>query len=488
MKVERLRTPKLAEYRRLSTEHVAWDLLRATTAPLIFAFFEEAFRDDAEVELTRARSVLESLIYSYQALLNSSDTNDAATYIRTWLNAGYMREADGKLTMTDPAVQAKRFADGLGRRENTATATHLRLVQDAIQNIVLRLTGNRDLKIQMVQARIRELEREMVMLKANLIDKPGRDQVLELMESGRALAKQLTGSFRLVEDEMRRIDGELRRKMIQLADSPGAVLSSLLDETDVLAASQAGASFIGFAQLLCDEVRSEEFRRNLQMIGSGQLSSDMPLDDRPFFATLMRSLTAGCNQVIHRQHRTNESLRAFIESGAARDNRAVEAVLTELFKVGVEIHDAPLHKELDIWIHGGSVGAQTVDEIRLADPGLGGDLGDIVEHVTGTTMPDEMFDRFKRLPVQEIAGKMQACVRANGKLTIAGITALAPIEHGLEELIARVRIAQAVKALDLHAREPIEFVDLDGRRMKATVPSLEINPESFPSSLSELQL
>jgi hypothetical protein len=129
-----------------------------------------------------------------------------------------------------------------------------------------------------------------------------------------------------------------------------------------------------------------------------------------------------------------------------------------------------------------------LDHLLVVDPSDEEIAGEVVVHAAGSELPDDLFDRFATVPIKEIAIAMQQCLRERGPLSIAGLTTLLPIEYGLEELVARVRIAQAVNAVSLHAEEVVEFSDKDGRKIRARIPSLVMSPDAFPSHFEELQL
>lgn len=484
------KTPKLAEYRRIAAGNEAWALLRASNSPLVLAFLEAAFQSEAEIDMAEARAVLDSLLVAWRELEAAPSTEtESSAYLRQWIGQGYLREADYRLSMTDAAQIAKRFAEGLDRRDMGATASHLRVVQEAVQNLILRLSGDTEVRRTILLERKHQIERELDELGRGIVDRPDAKEERELVNEALFLARQLTGDFRYVEDEIRGIDADLRRKMIESADAPGAVLRDLLDRSDLLAASTAGAAFQGFFQLLCDDNRSTEFRQQLRQLASGELAPEMNSEERLFFGNLMRLLTHESQQVVRRRQRTEESLRAFLESDAHRENRAIEGTLAELFRIGITLNkDSEFNPNLDLplVLNSGPVHMQMLEHLLVMQPSS--ELsGDLVVHDATTELPDDLFDRFDTVPVKEIADAMLQCLREHGALTVGGVTAVIPIEYGLEELVVRVRVAQAVHAIPLGAEEVVEFTDGD-RRLRARIPSLVMSPDAFPHQIDELAL
>lgn len=120
-----------ARFRRLFSEHAAWRLLHADNAPIVLAFINDLFSLESEVPFGKARVALEAELPNWQEIFGLHD--NPGTYLRQWIQAGWLREHDDKLTRTDAFELALRFAQSLDQRDSNATASHLRIVQDAVR-------------------------------------------------------------------------------------------------------------------------------------------------------------------------------------------------------------------------------------------------------------------------------------------------------------------------------------------------------------------
>lgn len=90
-----------ARFRRLLFEHAAWRLLHAENAPIILAFINDLFAQDSEVPFGKARVALEAELPIWQEVYGLHD--NAGTYLRQWIQAGWLRELDDKLTEPMPS-------------------------------------------------------------------------------------------------------------------------------------------------------------------------------------------------------------------------------------------------------------------------------------------------------------------------------------------------------------------------------------------------
>ena len=68
-------------------------------------------------------------------------------------------------------------------------------------------------------------------------------------------------------------------------------------------------------------------------------------------------------------------------------------------------------------------------------------------------------------------------------------TKVHPLQAGLEELVAYLRIAKAVKATQLTEQtEQIQFKDASGMHLQSCIPTYYLSAELFPENLDELAL
>lgn len=140
-----------AAYRRLYHESPVWKLLRADNAPHILAFIVELFSEENEVTYGRARNVLDEFIkYSREQGIWLTE-NNATYYLNSWIQAGWLREMDDKLSRTDASETVLRFCRHLDERGTSTTASHLRIVQDAVRDFAAAVSENVDERVQLLE-------------------------------------------------------------------------------------------------------------------------------------------------------------------------------------------------------------------------------------------------------------------------------------------------------------------------------------------------
>lgn len=479
-----------ATFRRLHADSAAWKLLRADNAPYILAFIADVFADEGEVPFSRARVRLDAEIERLRELGIWETETMAGTYLNQWIGAGWLRELDDRLSKTDACERALRFCRALDERTTGTTASHLRIVQEAVRDLAVAISPNVDERVTLLEYRKAELQREIDDLKAGVVRELGEQQQRERIREIYQLASVLTGDFRRVEDEIRQLDKDLRVQLIEGGTTRGDVLLSVMEREAILASTDAGSAFEGFFQLLCDQNRYTELSDQLRSILSRPIAQQLTPAQHQFLAQLMRELSRESERVFQVRRRTEEGLRAFIESGAASENRAVDQLLAKLEKVAVSLRDGgcDLRAETGLDLPVGPLEISSPDSMRLKSPDEKLDTRGVQVQENAREPSEQILQSLESVRVREVAQRTYQTLCSRGPLTIAGLLQAHPVEAGLEELVAYVRVAKAVKAAEMEHTEQVRIGDKGGVQLHATVPALLLSAELFPDNLDELVL
>ncbi|NKC10770.1 MAG: DUF3375 family protein [Gammaproteobacteria bacterium] len=479
-----------ARLRRLHHEQAAWKLLRADNAPLILAFVDDLFKESSEISFGQAKTALEAELEQgrEQGLWDTQES--AAGYLRRWIQAGWLRELDDALSMTDACEVALRFCRRLDERDTHSTASHLRVVREAVRDLAAALSPDAAARTAILQARQAELTRELDQLKAGVVRALPVQEQRERVREVYQLASVLNADFRRIEDEIRKLDQALRVQMVQADASRGDVLSGLLEQEHLLAESDAGRAFQGFFDLLMDDNRTAELREQLRFILSCDAATHLSSGQQQFLNRLMRELGRESDRVFQVRRRTEEGLRSFVESGALNESRAVDRLLHELEQAAVHLREREvnLRTELDVVLPTGSVQIGSIQRMRLQAPGEPINPRDI-EPVDNEREPSgTMMEHLHTVRLTELAGHIRGILQRTGPLTVAGLVREKPIALGLEELVAHLRIAKAIGATELEGSEKVTVTDRHGQTVLATIPRMMLHAGLFPERLDELPL
>ncbi|NOX08760.1 MAG: DUF3375 domain-containing protein [Gammaproteobacteria bacterium] len=481
-----------ARYRRLFQESSAWKLLRADNAPVILAFISDLFSDENEVPFGRARIALDAELEQCRASGIWETETGAGSYLNQWIRAGWLREMDDQLSKTDASEVALRFCQGLDQRGSGTTASHLRIVQEAVRDFAVAISPNPDERLSLLEYRKAEIQNEIDALNAGVVTQLSEAQQRERMREIYQLASVLTGDFRRVEDEIRELDQDIRVQMIESDAKRGDILLSVMEKEALLADSDAGSAFEGFFQLLCDQNRSTEFRDQLRSILSRPVAEQLSHQQQRFLGQLMRELSRESDRVFKIRRRTEESLRAYIESGAAFENRAVDQLLSQLERLAIELKEAApdfaseLKKSTALFLPVGNIRITSPDTMQLRSPDEKLDTSGVEEEVNSRSPSLEMLDCLDAVQVKKVAYQIRDTLRRTGPMTIASVVSMHPMKSGLEELVAYLRVAKSVGATTLEDKEDLEILDKQGVRIKASIPKYLLSADLFPDNIEEM--
>lgn len=479
-----------ARFRRQHQEHAAWRLLRAENAPLILAYVSDLFGDTNDVPFGRAKAALDTELNRWREQGEWETDVSAGAYLRQWIQAGWLRELDDQLTKTDACEVVLRFCQSLEQREASATASHLRIVQDAVRDLAVDLSPNAEERIALLAPRQAALQREIDDLHAGVVIELSEAEQRERIREVYQLASVLTGDFRRVEDEIRHLDQFVRVQMIEAGSSRGAVLLDLLEQEELLADSDAGRAFHGFFQLLCDQNRSTEFREQLRSILNHPAADHLTPQQSRFLGQLMRELTRESERVFQVRRRTEESLRTFIESGAHLENLAVDRLLGQLERSAVLFKEVEisLRTVMPLRLPSGRARLRSPDSWCLRMPEEQLDTRHVQTQPNAATPTSTMLDHLHTVKLMAVATQMRDTLTHYGPLTLAGLVKHHPLTVGLEELVAYLRVAQAVGATQLEAQESVIVNDRHGEILRASIPGYLLHAKQFPQQLEELAL
>ncbi len=479
-----------AKYRRLYGESAAWKLLRTENAPYILAFIADLFAEEGEIPYGRARIMLDAEIETSRESGIWVTTTNAGTYLNLWIRSGWLREMDDLLTKTDASETALRFCQGLDERTSGTTASHLRIVQEAVRDLAVAISPNVEERVSLLENKKAEIQREIDALQAGevaqLSELEQRERIREIYQ----LASVLTGDFRRVEDEIRQLDKTLRVQIIEGGTSRGDILLSVMEKEKLLAGTDAGSAFESFFHLLCDQNRSTEFREQLRSILNQPVAEQLSPAQHQFLGQLMRELSRESDRVFRVRRRTEEGLRSYIESGAAAENRAVDQLLSKLEKMAVGLRDAGCDLKTNTTLHlpVGPISLSSPESMKLKSPDEKLDTSGIEAHPNSREPSDQILNCLDTVQLREIARSSRATLRVHGPMTISGLARQNQLQSGLEELVAYLRVARAVHATELGNKEEINILDQQNIRLKVSIPAVLLSADLFPDNIDELTL
>ena len=480
------------QFYNLFQEANAWKLLRADHAWWILAFLQDLFSEKTTVEYTVAQAALSELLPELRERGELSDSGATArTYLRNWINNGWLRESEQMLTRTDAAMVAIHFLNGIERRESTASASHLSVAQTMARDLAIALSRDVRERAGLLKAQSKEIARKLSDLKAGQVDTLPESAH---KESVRALYHQcvrLLQDFRLVEGDVENMDRSIRQKLLEGNGGRGVAVMARLEGERALADTDAGQAFNGFFELLTDESRSGEFSDQLASICQATPDAMLSPSEKRLLKRLDIVLNAESRRVFEKRQATNENLRRVIQSGVFLEKRRIDHLIGELERMAIALVEGgvPLRINTGMYIAAGKPARTHPMSIKPRWPDDDIDTRNVYPQVFDEGDIDaEVLRHLSSVSATELASGLPALLAAHGPLSLFEIAEHQPITRGLEELVAYIRIAQGIKAPVLADRQLIPFTDDAGGRYLARVYKYMLSKELFPKRIGEIGL
>ena len=325
------------KYKNLKKDSSSLKLLSLPSGPLIMGFIEYIFQDTQEILFEDARSELEAQL----DLMRESDEIDtqttASSYLNEWIKNGFLRELDNYLTKTDSTEVALRFCSDLEDRNRGTSGSHFKVVQDAVQDLIVAISTNKSEKLNILKKKKSEIEKQISSIDSGqyleLSDAELKEQIHEIYH----LASLLTGDFRRIEEDIRKIDHDIRVKIIEEGSTRGGIIQEVMEQEAFLSETDAGRAFNSFFSILCNPDKNTEFGSQLRTILNHPSSKCLNPKQFNFLWRLMRELNEEADRVRAMRRKTTENLRKYVESGAATDALAIDRVLSKVERTGLEL-------------------------------------------------------------------------------------------------------------------------------------------------------
>jgi hypothetical protein len=364
----------------------------------------------------------------------------------------------------------------------------LRVVQDAVRDLAIAMSPDADSRISALEQQRQALGREIEELQAGVVVQLSNSEQYERLREVCQLASVLPGDFRRLEDEIRQMDHDLRVQMIRADSTRGEVLMTLLRRENVLADTDAGRAFEGFFHLLADDLRTTEFREQLRSILERSAPQQLHSEERLFLSRLVRELSRESDRVLLVRRRAEESLRAYVESNEFRENQAVARLLARLERGAVNLREAGVSPgcRTRLTLPSGRAEVSSIDSLRLRLPDESLQIGSIEANAGAREPSDTVLEHLETVRILEVAEEIVRLVATHGPMTLGGVIARRPLTSGIEELVACLRVAQAVRAPRDESTETLLVKGHDGTMLRATIPTYVLTPELLPQRVEDL--
>ncbi len=470
---------------QLRKSHPAWRLLVAEHAPLIIAFLHRVFiepniRIMAEDELVVK---LEDELFTLREIegINAFPRaaleylNDWADDDRGWLRKFYPPNSDAAhFDLTPAAEKAVAWLAGLLQRAFVGTESRLLTVFELLQQMVSGAEVDAETRVQELERQKEQIDAEIGRIKDGDFDVLDDTALRERFQQLSALARELLGDFREVEQNFRQLDRTLREQIATWAGSKGELLEQIFGDRDAIADSDQGKSFRAFWDFIMSPERQEELSALLETVFDMESIASLHADTR-----LKRIHYDWLEAGEHTQRtvaKLSQQLRRYLDNQAYLENRRIMQLLQGIEANALAVR-AALPKGSFMTIDRQSPSINLPMERPLFSPPLKPIItGDVLLGDDTTFKADALFEQIV-IDKSKLKTNIRKLLRTKEQATLPEVIAQYPIEQGLAELVTYFALAGADDKAIFHEeiREQIFWHDDKGVKHGATLPRIIFN-------------
>lgn len=432
----------------LRATHPAWRLLRYERAPLTIAFLHHAFvrpnaraiPEDAAIEL------LDDLLYAQR--VDEADgaraSKSARDYLMEWAgdDRGFVRRyyplgsEEPHFAVTPGAERAIVWLESLGQSSFVGTESRLRTAIELLRQLDIGTHRDVDVHLEDLHTRRRAIDEEIARVEAGDVRLLDDRSVAERFQQFLSLGRELLADFRQVEENFRALDRNVRERIAQWDGSKGELLGEVFGERDVITASDQGASFRAFWEVLSSVSNQDELSERLGRVLSLEPITALGPDRR-----IRRIHHDWFNAGDHTQRTVaalTAQLRRFIDDKTWLENRRIIEILRVIEQQAIAIRDEP-PSGLFMSVASTAADVALPMERRLANPPNATSIGvdpllDPVDADLTALFADGGID------TMVLADQVDDLLVGQSQITLAEVCAAHPLAAGLAELVAYLQL------------------------------------------------
>lgn len=448
----------------------AWKLLAAQSSSLVISFLYIAFVVDNKRAIPE--QILSHELNDYMEKLNLQPEAHIAKELLTqwsdddhgWLRKFYLTESDEiHYDLTSNAEKAIGWIVGLKPQSFVGTESRLIMVIQLLHEIAEKANPDPARRIIELEQRKKELEEEISRAKHGNIKILEPVQIKERFLQAMQMSREILSDFRLVEQNFRELNRNMRAKIAGWEKSKGELLGEFFyTHTDIFQSEQ-GRSFQAFFEFLMSEAAQGDFEETLKDICAMEAVKNIPISRNP--QQIVQDWIKGSKHIEIMIEAISEQLRRYVDENFLEEERRINQLIKSIETSAFVLRN--VEKTDGAFMQMDSITADITlpfDRPLFTPPAKTAFSDD--NPVDGCSGQDATFALYSHISVNKDLLKRQidGCLAEKEKITLADIVKAYPIKLGLAELMAYISLAfsEPNALIDVETNEQIYWKDMEG--------------------------
>ena len=435
----------------LRLHHPAWRLLRSEHAPLLASFLNRVFvvpnmrvmaaadlAEALEDELFELRRQLGDQAFPKSAL---DYLNDWAAPDKGWLRKFYKPGTDeAQFDLTPATEKAIAWLASLTERPFVGTESRLLTLFALLEQISAGTETEPSRRLAELRDKRAAIDAEIARVAAGDVPVLDDTAIKDRFQQFQQLARELLADFREVEHNFRQLDRSVRERIALWEGSKGALLDAIMGERDAIAESDQGRSFRAFWDFLMSSRRQETLTDLLDRILRLPAVTALKPDSRT------RRVHYDWLEAGEHTQRTvaqlSQQLRRFLDDRTWLENRRIMDILHGIESKALAVRDAMPTGEI-MSIDAMAAGIALPMERPLANPITRIELDSVTIDLGDDDIDTDALFNQVVIDTARLDQQIRRALRERSQISLHELLERAPLEHGLAELIAYLRLGHS---------------------------------------------
>lgn len=463
---------------RLLDEHVAWRMLRADSAPVMVAVLAahlggEERRIESEDLYERIDADLDELRAHGFDLAGT-----AKAYCADWRASGYLVRRPAETSrgetfeLSPAALTATRFLAQLAQPRQAATESRLASIAAQLHRLAVDSDPDARTRIARLEEQRAQIDAEIEAINRGEAPPLDQERAVERVRDILAMAEDIPSDFARVRAEFEELNRDLRARVLESDAAQRAVLDDIFRGVNMIDESDAGRSFTGFAGLVLNPERGQEFEDDIRRVLDRDFMGALSPAERRFLRRLLRTLKERSGEIHDVITTFARGLRRYVQSQEYERDRVLRRELRGALAAGhaASIRIKP-YRPTRVSLSLSAVPMRSAGALRLHDPAAYDAPEAVVTHEAAPVSIEElrMLARETEIDFAELTGNVNAMLKDADTATIGEVLERFPATQGVASVVGLLALgaAQGVAGEPEH----VAWVGADAVARAAWIPS-----------------
>ena len=464
--------------KNLREHHPTWRLLASDNASFVLSFFYKEFILPNYRKLPE--HVLVSKLENHMEVIQPfrDSKKKAKDYLMEWsddsygwLRRFYPKNEEGiHYDLSSYSEKAIECLLSLKPESFIGTESRLIMVFDLLEQIISGTQTDPKLKLMELEKKKEQIEKEMELVKEGNIINLEPTQIKERFFQASQIAREILYDFRLVEQNFRDLNRDMREKIAKWDKSKGELIGDYFSEQNDIYQSDQGKSFNAFFNFIMSSDARTHFDDTIEELKKIEILGGIVEQSK--MDNIVSDWLEGGNQVWSTVETMSEQLRRYVDESYLDEEKRINQLIKNIEIKALELKGQLLKQNIHEIDEIKADIRLPMDRILFSPPRKVELLDEDIEYGISQEPEDYLYSHIY-VDKENLIGNVKRELLKKNEISLGEIIQKYPLKYGLTELISYFVIGQKVTIKTEEGQyEYIEYINLEQNKVKAKIPKI----------------